>query len=855
MAREAARHVDGAFDSLALDSTPSQEAGLPRRPRRWLRCRCSISIVLLMLTPTVAAMVAVALIAWFMIYNTASGAVDAVGHQGQQCFVKAVRDSILDFTTTVQRVHSVEQPRWQNTTCDGTTTNPNVSAFDTCDDVRLSLFSEVYDLVGGANTYSVAFPYGSLLSYQRTNEGYRWIIVDDSTGFWMRRVWSAVWQQGWAVGNATSFKPADLVASGQPLNMSRRVWYTDAVRNSQQSWSGIYFSIQGRLALPAVLPVYHPDGRLKLVAEAEVSLEQLDTFFTHMKLTDNTFAFVAELDGNLVASIPQGLSTSEQNLQSATGAAESRVTILHAGDERIVAAGTWLLAEYGSLSAVPLNDSSVVVPLLGESHYLFTGHIQDAYNLHWVIVIGLPRSDMLQGLDDATVRAILIIVAALLASMVIIGLVTFTIRCNLQLFAQRIKLMGTMDLEGAKQLDGVIFLSEARLILVHLQETIDNLQQFRTFLPPTMLDKVRHAEDPAELSPDSPNPLTGRPLSPPSLIQSPRSLRSPKSRLPELGRPSLPSRLISASQQDNFMILDPPASSSLHRLHAPASLIHTVLERRMEHLPVTLLCLELPHLHSAQWNAWAPADFMLWYETCLGTALGILQKQQGDFYRLMGDQLLFSWGAVRRAVAQCSRACYAALGLAAALADLDAEAPPGAVPYAPRLSVATGSALCGVMGTATTRDMYLVGPLVKQCMRLAGLNAGYGTHILVDVGVAKQCETTFRTEVCGLVYSGAEVEPRPVQPVYELLGPLGEEGAGPLSQINEEWMYRLSPPEEGRPSYPAAMDALRRGLVQQGQQGLEAFLAAVPEAQHARRMLDRLGARPPDAPGLEGLVD
>lgn len=38
--------------------------------------------------------------------------------------------------------------------------------------------------------------------------------------------------------------------------------------------------------------------------------------------------------------------------------------------------------------------------------------------------------------------------------------------------------------EGAKQLDGVIFLSEARLILVHLQETIDNLQQVRGWLPP-----------------------------------------------------------------------------------------------------------------------------------------------------------------------------------------------------------------------------------------------------------------------------------------------------------------------------------------------------------------------------------
>lgn len=51
------------------------------------------------------------------------------------------------------------------------------------------------------------------------------------------------------------------------------------------------------LAITAVMPVYHPDGQLKLVAEVELSLQQVGSFFTRLKLTPNTFAFVVDMAG------------------------------------------------------------------------------------------------------------------------------------------------------------------------------------------------------------------------------------------------------------------------------------------------------------------------------------------------------------------------------------------------------------------------------------------------------------------------------------------------------------------------------------------------------------------------------
>eukprot|EP00668_Euglena_longa_P041774 GGOE01055032.1.p1 GENE.GGOE01055032.1~~GGOE01055032.1.p1 ORF type:complete len:862 (+),score=221.02 GGOE01055032.1:26-2587(+) len=853
MARDPSRCRDVTFNSMGLDGLPCIEPPqLQHRQRccgRW-HC-CSLSIVPLVLSPTVCVMVVVALVAWFMIYSTASNAVEVVGHQGQLVFIKAMRDNILSLTDTVQHVHSINRPRWENTTCNGTPVNHTGSAFDAYDDVRLTLWSQVHAMREGTSTVAVAFPCGSFLGFQRIEIGNRWVLVDESTDFWMRWIQSNVWQEGWANGNDSWSKPGDLLAAGLPLNMSNRVWYTNALMNPNQSWSVIYFSLPlNELSIAAIMPVFHPSGELKLVAEAEISLQQLDSFFALLKTTANTFAFVAEMDGNLVASVPVGLSTALHSQQSATGIVETRVVAQHASDARVAGAAAWLVARYGSLAAIPVNDSSFSIRLVGEDHFLFTGHVTDSYGLHWLIVIGLPRSDLLQGLDDTTLQAILIITGVLLASMLLIGAVTVTVRRNLQLFAKRIKLMGTMDLDGAEQLEKAIFLSEPRLILLNLRESIANLQQFRTFLPLTMLDKMRQAERPEGEDPDGPPPRLGQPQSP-TVLQAARSpLQS------ELTHSTHPLLTVGSTSLENsqpsFPLRDSSSSYSARYQHSqPASLVHTMLERRMEFLSITLMCLELAHLHGVLPTSCCPSDFLLWYEACLSTALNLLQKWHGDFYRLVGDQLLFSWGAVRQSAGQCNKACHAAWHLSQALREIDAQAT-HQVQYVPRVSVVTGTALCGVMGTITSRDTYLIGPLVKHGARLASLNGPYDTHILVDAGVAEQCETLFRLQVCGLVHGTSGGAPRPV---YELLGPTANEEGGPLAQGGEEWMYRLAAPEEGRSGYRLAMDALRRGLVPQARQNLETFLTFKPDDRHARRILERINARSADNNTLESLVD
>ena len=53
--------------------------------------QCSVSIVVVMLVPTMVLLVVVALVAWLMVYQTAFEAVEEVANEGQACFVQATR--------------------------------------------------------------------------------------------------------------------------------------------------------------------------------------------------------------------------------------------------------------------------------------------------------------------------------------------------------------------------------------------------------------------------------------------------------------------------------------------------------------------------------------------------------------------------------------------------------------------------------------------------------------------------------------------------------------------------------------------------------------------------------------------
>eukprot|EP00669_Euglena_mutabilis_P009714 TRINITY_DN4559_c0_g1_i1.p1 TRINITY_DN4559_c0_g1~~TRINITY_DN4559_c0_g1_i1.p1 ORF type:complete len:374 (-),score=129.81 TRINITY_DN4559_c0_g1_i1:1237-2358(-) len=368
------------------------------------------------------------------------------------------------------------------------------------------------------------------------------------------------------------------------------------------------------------------------------------------------------------------------------------------------------------------------------------------------------------------------------------------------------------------------FLSETTIILKSIKTTIDNLLQMRTFLPQPMLEKVQQDESGAR---------------PPLRRSRSRSEGPPVS---ELGKPE-------GTSPRHF---DPenPTDAVLTMQRVVAA----TFDRHLANKPVTVLFVrftELQSLQGVEGDGLPPADFLQWYEAGVGAATTVCQQLGGDFLRLLGDTLLFTWGAVRPTGAPCVKACHAALGVHTALRALDQG--PGNLPkYDALFAIVTGTALCGVMGTVHRRDFYVIGSLIHRGQRLGALNDGYGTRIVIDACVAQQCKALFHMQVCGLVEvrrpRGPPAEP---QFVWELLGAVPERRGD-----DSEWMYQLAVQEDGNEGlYQRAMDALLKGQLAKGSRDLQAVLLQCPDHPHAARMLGRVTALDPIRQSTEALVD
>eukprot|EP00668_Euglena_longa_P019768 GGOE01024565.1.p1 GENE.GGOE01024565.1~~GGOE01024565.1.p1 ORF type:complete len:825 (+),score=202.77 GGOE01024565.1:93-2477(+) len=793
----------------------SQEPPPPTPTPHARQRQCSVSLMVVMLVPTVALMVAMALAAWVVVYGTAYRALEILANEGQACFVQATRRSLLSYTNSIQNVHTVNRLRWVNTTCNGTGPNP----FDSCDDVRLALFSqaEVPSSLGQEGvTLTAAFPSGSALLYQSFPTNSRWDIYNGTAlTVYHSDTWNASWRAGLAVQHPKSSNPST-------FNVTTRDWFAAAVRAGRQAWMGVaYSSACSSLSLPAVMPVFHPDGALKLVAHVQPCLHNLDTQINGVRITPNIFAFVAQMDGTLLATVPEGLSLKSMQHGSMN---ESMLASVFTTKKPLSTTATWLQGRFGSFVRIPQEDSWYKATIDGEVHYIFTGHVADEFGLHWIVVIGIPARDLMGGIDNSTTNAIVTLVVMVGVTVAIIATATLAVRRSLQSFAKRISKLGSMNLEAAQVVHMRVYLSELTPIMESIQRTAESLLQFRTFLPQPMLDQINAGAKSAE---DSKGELT-TPV-PPSCMEDSR-LDVPTDSAPSSMAVTIPTPTRTRNRQT----------------------VAQTLERRMEYTMVTMLFLQLPNLHRLSDEGIAPTELMQWYDRCLSSALTIVQRCKGEFHKLLGDLLVFTWGAVRQVAGQEPRCCHAAVQLSSALRELDGQ-PTSRVKCNSHISIVSGMALCGVMGTATTRDLYIIGGLVGRGCKLAAMNSVCETSILVDQEVAKQCESMFQLVGCGFV---AQQRPDRGGPemVFEVVHPTDQDTPG---DRETEWMYKLVPTDIDvvAVAYQEALDFLRRGNATAALEKLQMVRRIDPSHKHARRMLSLVEQRDVAGQGLAALVD
>ena len=127
----------------------------------------------------------------------------------------------------------------------------------------------------------------------------------------------------------------------------------------------------------------------------------------------------------------------------------------------------------------------------------------------------------------------------------------------------------------------------------------------------------------------------------------------------------------------------------------------------------------------------------------------------------------------------------------------------------------------------------------------------YGTAVLLDEGVAKQCTGVMKIQPCGLVHFGSlQQSPKP-ELVYEAMQLLGQQDM----HLDSEWMYRLQNGEEDQPDarFKEALGQLQQGNVTKGKDLLQTLADAHPPHKHAARMLQAMGKAPAPHHGVDVL--
>jgi len=122
----------------------------------------------------------------------------------------------------------------------------------------------------------------------------------------------------------------------------------------------------------------------------------------------------------------------------------------------------------------------------------------------------------------------------------------------------------------------------------------------------------------------------------------------------------------------------------------------------------------------------------------------VISQQRGTVDKYMGDCVMAFWGAPQRTDAHARLAVSAAIGMAAAIRELNVEhAALGLPPIQIGIGLNTGMMCVGDMGSDARRSYTVIGDAVNLAARLEGLCSGYGVEMVVSESTRAQAGGDF----------------------------------------------------------------------------------------------------------------
>ena len=187
-----------------------------------------------------------------------------------------------------------------------------------------------------------------------------------------------------------------------------RPWYKAAKEAGKPIWGNIYLWINTQeLSIPAVHPIYSPDGKLEGVFSTEFLLSNVSKFLQALKIAKTGKTFVIERSGLLIAS-----STSEKPFRVAfNGKTQERLNLFDSKDALTHATAQYLLHKFGNYYNIR-ERQQLDFDFNGDRQLIQVQPFSDGKGLDWLIVIVIPESDFMEQIYENTRSTLWLCLAA-----------------------------------------------------------------------------------------------------------------------------------------------------------------------------------------------------------------------------------------------------------------------------------------------------------------------------------------------------------------------------------------------------------------------------------------------------------
>jgi len=220
----------------------------------------------------------------------------------------------------------------------------------------------------------------------------------------------------------------------------QRPWYAAGRTATGATWTSIYIDFRTKeLVATRARRVPTASGALGGVVATDVSLQSLSEFVRSLPLSKNGIAFVAEPDGNLIA------TSRGSFLSRGEGGKVERLNAARSDDALLVATHQAVQGLMQQSDDSSRTRAGKIEGPDGSAVQVAYARIRDKAGLDWVIAVAVPRSDYLHRITDNLYQTIVLALLAV-AAVVGVGMISLNVVSrDLKKLSQAARQMGEGD--------------------------------------------------------------------------------------------------------------------------------------------------------------------------------------------------------------------------------------------------------------------------------------------------------------------------------------------------------------------------------------------------------------------------